>query len=149
MIVPDINLLIYAYNSDAPMHRKARSWWENHLSTPQMIGLPWVVLLGYLRLTTSRSVLQEPFTVEEAVSHIRSWLDRPQAQVLRPGPRHLDLLDGLLQSASASGKLTTDAHLAALAIEYQAELHSNDSDFSRFPGLRWFNPLRGSSNPGS
>lgn len=142
MILPDINLLVYAYNADAPGHPKAKIWWETCLSESRPVGLPWSVLLGYLRLMTSRSVLLEPMAAEEATGHIRSWLARPHVQILQPGPRHLDLLDSLLRGARISGSLTTDAHLAALAIEHQAELHSNDADFSRFPGLRWTNPLQ-------
>jgi hypothetical protein len=141
MILPDINLLVYAYNSDAPGHRRAKTWWEACLSEDRLIGLPWAVILGYLRLMTSRSVLLDPFTPQEAIGHIRSWLERPQVQVLQPGPRHLDLLDSLMREAGVSGRLTTDVHLAALAIEHQAELHTNDGDFKRFPGLRWSNPL--------
>jgi predicted nucleic acid-binding protein len=87
----------------------------------------------------------DPLSAEEAIGHVRSWLERPQVQILQPGARHLDLLDHLMQEAPASGRLTTDSHLAALAIEHQADLHSNDSDFSRFPGLRWTNPLQPSS----
>jgi len=141
VIVPDLNLLVYAYNLDAPGHRRAKAWWESCLSEARPVGLPWVVTLGYLRLTTSRRVLVDPFTAQEALGHIRSWLERPQVQILQPGSRHLDLLDGLMQESQASGDLTTDVHLAALAIEHQAELHTNDGDFSRFPGLRWVNPL--------
>jgi toxin-antitoxin system PIN domain toxin len=142
MILPDINLLVYAYNSDSPSHGQAKAWWETCLSGHQPIGLPWVVILGYLRLMTNRSVLVDPFMPREVIGHIRSWLERPQVQILQPGPRHLELLDSLMREAQASGNLTTDVHLAALAIEHQAELHSNDADFSRFPGLRWTNPLR-------
>jgi hypothetical protein len=76
------------------------------------------------------------------LAHVRSWLERPQAHLLVPGPRHLEILTEIMHAAGASGRLTTDAHLAALAIETQSELHSNDADFSRFPGLRWVNPLR-------
>ena len=141
MILPDLNLLVYTYNSDAPGHRRAKAWWESCLSETRPVGLPWAVILGYLRLTTSRRVLLDPFTTQEALGHIRSWLERPQVQILQPGSRHLDLLDSLLQDAQASGDLTTDVHLAALAIEHQAELNTNDGDFSRFPGLRWTNPL--------
>lgn len=141
MIVPDINLLVYAYNSDAPAHRRARTWWEACLSDRRAVALPWVVALGYLRLMTSRSILVEPFSVEEAIGHIRLWLQRPNVEILQPGTRHLDLLESLSHDAMASGNLTTDLHLAALAIEHHAELHSNDADFSRFPGLRWINPL--------
>jgi toxin-antitoxin system PIN domain toxin len=142
MIVPDINLLVYTYNSDAPLHQKARAWWESCLSESRSVGLPWAVLLGYLRLMTSRSVLQNPLSADEALGHIRSWLERPQVQILQPGSHHLDVMENLMRASGASGSLTTDVHLAALAIEHQAELHSNDADFSRFPGLRWNNPLR-------
>ena len=141
MILPDINLLVYAYNASAPRHDRARDWWESCLSENQEVGLPWMVILGYLRIMTNRTVLIEPLDPREALSHVRSWLERPQASILQPGPRHLDLLDELMKEGSAAGRLTTDAHLAALAIEHQSELHSNDSDFSRFPGLRWRNPL--------
>ena len=141
MILPDLNLLVYAYNSDAPAHRRAKAWWESCLSETRPVGLSWVVILGYLRLMTSRRVLVDPFTPQEAIGHIRSWLERPHVQILQPGPRHLDLLDSLMQEAQASGDLTTDVHLAALGIEHQAEVHTNDSDFSRCSGLRWMNPL--------
>lgn len=141
MILPDINLLIYAYNSDAPDHPRARTWWESCLSEQEPVGLPWVVMLGYVRLTTSRSVLVEPFSPAEVLGHLRSWLERPQVQILAPGPRHLDLLENLAEEAGTAGVLTTDLHLAALAIEVQAELHSNDGDFERFSGLRWVDPL--------
>ncbi|MBW8879179.1 MAG: type II toxin-antitoxin system VapC family toxin [Acidobacteria bacterium] len=142
MILPDINLLVYAYNSDAPDHSRAKVWWEACLSENRVVGLPWVVLLGFLRLMTNRSVLVYPLSTGEALGHIRSWLERPQAQILPPGPRHLDLLDSFMRGSQASGKLSTDAHLAALAIEHQAELHTNDGDFAQFPGLRWTNPLQ-------
>jgi uncharacterized protein len=142
LIIPDINLLVFAYNSEAPDHERARTWWETSLSEPRPVGLPWAVMLGYLRLMTSRSVRIEPFLPAEAVGHIRSWLERPMVLVVGPGARHLDLMENLMDASGASGNLTTDVHLAALAIEHQAELFSNDSDFARFPGLRWTDPLR-------
>src|SRR6185436_20593358 len=95
------------------------------------------------RPKTSRgSWPQDPLSTDEAIGHIRSWLERPQVQILQPGSRHLELLESLMRASGVSGSLTTDVHLAALAIEHQAEVHSNDTDFSRFPGLRWSNPLR-------
>ena len=141
MIIPDINLLVYAYNADAPHHEEARGWWESCLSDRQTVGVPWVVVLGFVRIMTCRVVLTDPMESVEALAHVRSWLVRPQAHVLVPGPRHLEILMEIMTSARASGRLTTDAHLAAMAIETQAELHSNDADFARFPGLRWVNPL--------
>ena len=141
MIIPDINLLVYAYNSDAPEHRKARSWLEALLSETTTVGLPWAVLLGFLRVMTSRRILIDPLPPLVAIAHIRSWLERPQTEIVQPGPRHLDILEELTKVSRVASELTTDLHLAALAIENQAELHSNDSDFGRFSGLRWVNPL--------
>jgi toxin-antitoxin system PIN domain toxin len=155
VIIPDINLLAYAYNTDAPDHEEAREWWSDCLSERQMVGIPWVVILGFVRIMTSRVVMTDPMIMTsrvvmtdpmdplEALDRTRSWLYRPQAHLLVPGPRHLEILTEIMGAARASGRLTTDAHLAAMAIETQAELHSNDADFSRFPGLRWTNPLSG------
>jgi len=142
VIIPDINLLIYAYNIDAPYHDESLSWWESSLSDRETIGIPWVVMLGFVRIMTSRAVLTDPMEPVEAIGHVRSWLECGQTQVLIPGPRHLEILSEIMSSSRASGRLTTDAHLAAIAIETQAELHSNDADFSRFSGLRWKNPLK-------
>jgi uncharacterized protein len=140
MIVPDINLLLYAYNAGATHHRAARRWWERLLRGDQVVGLPWVVILGFVRLATTRGVFVEPATPLAAVDRVASWLARPGVSLLLPGPGHLETLRRTL-SCTSGGPLTTDAHLAALTIEHQAELHSNDADFSRFPGLRWRNPL--------
>ncbi|MCU0304133.1 MAG: type II toxin-antitoxin system VapC family toxin [Thermoanaerobaculales bacterium] len=141
MIIPDINLLVYAYNSDAPFHADSKAWWEGCLSSRSTVGLPWAVMLGFVRIMSSNAVLTSPMSPAEAVEHLRSWLGRPQTQIVVPGPRHLEVLASITASSRASGRLTTDAHLAALAIETQSELHSTDLDFARFPGLRWRNPL--------
>jgi toxin-antitoxin system PIN domain toxin len=142
VIIPDINLLVHAYNSDAPFHGESRAWLEEVLSGRRTVGLPWVVMLGFVRIMSSTAVLTAPMEPLEAVEHVRSWLARPQTQIVIPGPRHLEILVEIMSSSHASGRLTTDAHLAALAIETQSELHSNDLDFARFPGLRWVNPLK-------
>jgi toxin-antitoxin system PIN domain toxin len=143
VIIPDINLLVYSYNSDAPFHDEARDWWEDCLSNPGTVGLPWAVMLGFVRIMSSNAVFSDPMEPVDAISHVRSWLVCPQTEILTPGPRHLEILADILRAARASGRLTTDAHLAALAIETQSELHSNDVDFARFPGLRWRNPISG------
>ncbi len=141
MIIPDINLLVYAYNLDAPHHTLANTWWKELMEGQQPVGLTWVVCLGFLRLMTNRKILVAPLDANEALSHIHSWCSRPQVQMLQPGPRHLQILQSFSQNRLLSSSLVTDAHLAALAIETQSELHSNDADFARFPGLRWRNPL--------
>jgi len=141
LIVPDINLLIHAYNSESAVHAGARRWWEDLLNGARPVGLAWATLLGFIRISTHRQILTNPLTVRAATERARAWLARPQVSVLHPGARHAELLFGLLESLGTAGNLTTDAHLAALAIEHQAELHSTDADFKRFAGLRWLNPL--------
>lgn len=141
MIIPDINLLVYAYNRDAPHHAAARAWWEGLLNGTDPVGLPWVVALGYVRLMTHRAVLLSPLDPRTAIGHVRTWLECPCVETIDPGPQHLAIFERAMAAAGVGGNLTTDAHLAALAIEHQCELHSNDTDFSRFPGLRWRNPI--------
>ncbi len=141
MIVPDINLLLYAYNSGAAQHSAARIWWETLLNAETPVGLPWAVACGFVRLATHARVFAAPMPLELALGIVESWWNRGHVQAIHPGPRHWGLLCQNLRAAGTAGALTTDAHLAALAMEWQCELHSNDADFSRFPGLRWHNPL--------
>ena len=142
MIVPDVNLLVYAYSRSAPLHAAARKWWEATLGEGTPVGLPWAVLCGFIRVTTHPAVLDPPLKVERALEFVRSWLERPGVRILEPGPRHFEVLVGLLSGLGVGGNLTTDAHLAAIAIEHHCELLSNDTDFGRLPGLRWRDPLR-------
>lgn len=125
-----------------PSHVPAREWWERVLNSSTEVGLADPALFGFLRLSTNPRVLIEPLAVGKAVSYVRGWLDRPNVRYLLPGPRHLDVAFGMLEAAGTAGNLTTDVQLAALAIEYDGEVHSNDTDFGRFPGLRWVNPLQ-------
>jgi toxin-antitoxin system PIN domain toxin len=138
----DLNLLLYAINRDSPHHGPARAWLEAILSADEPVALPWVVLLGFLRVSTSERVLPRPLEPARAMAVIDSWLALPVVVPLAPGSEHWRVLRGLLHASGTAGNLTTDAHLAALAIESGAELCSTDGDFARFPGLRWTNPLR-------
>ena len=142
MILPDVNLLIPAYNADSPVHAKARVWWEAALSHSDPVGLPWATMMGFIRVATHPSVLAHPLPVATACERVESWLAQPQVMVLHPGEAHATLFFGFLRGLGSGGNLTTDAHLAALALEYQAEIQSTDADFARFPGLKWRNPLR-------
>jgi uncharacterized protein len=103
------------------------------------LGLP--VLFGFVRIASNPRVFETPLPVTRATARVRTWLEGPYVHVLHPGPRHLELAFGLLDDLGSAGNLTTDVQIAALAIEHQAELHSTDHDFARFPGLRWRNPL--------
>ncbi len=141
MIVPDVNVLVHAYNSESRVHAAARAWWESLLNGSRPVGLPWVTILGFIRVATHPRVLERPLSPQAACAPARAWLERPLVAILHPGERHAEILFGLLDRLGTGGNLTTDAHLAALCIEHQAELHSTDADFSRFSGLRWKNPL--------
>jgi hypothetical protein len=143
VIVPDVNVIVHAYHAGSPRHARARAWWEETLSTPSSVGLAWVVALGFVRIVTHPRILANPLPAGTACAHVESWLAQPQVSLLHPGERHAGLLFDLLRRLGTAGNLTTDAHLAALAIEHQAELCSTDADFARFPGLKWRNPLAG------
>ena len=141
MIVPDINLLVHAYNDGAPHHEAARGWWEGLVNGTERVGVPWVVATGFVRLMTHPRALTSPISPVDAIAHVRDWFRYAPVTPINPGAEHLTHLQRSLDAAGVGADLVTDAHIAALAIEYQAEVHSNDSDFRRFPGLRWRNPL--------
>jgi toxin-antitoxin system PIN domain toxin len=142
VLIPDINILVHAYNVDAREHAVAREWWERTLTQSRPVGMPWATALGFIRISTHRAILNSPMPTKDAIRTVRAWLNLPRVRIVAPGDRHAEILFGLLDRLGTAGNLTTDAHLAALAIEYQAELVSADTDFARFPQLRWFNPLQ-------
>jgi len=142
MIVPDLNLVVYAHNRYDPRYAKAKARWENCLTSRETIGLSWAVILGFVRIVTNRRIFKEPTSVSDAIEAVESWLASPQVQILHPGPDHAGLVFGYLHEVGTAGDLTTDADLAALAREYQGTIHSADTDFARFSGLRWKNPLK-------
>lgn len=141
MKIVDLNILLYAVNEDAPLHARARAWWEKTLAGEEQVGLGWIVLLGFLRLSTQPAVLPHPLKVDQAAAVIDEWLEQPSCVVAQPGDRHWSILKELLGSSGTAGNLTTDAHLAALALEHDATLCSTDRDFARFSRLRYENPL--------
>jgi toxin-antitoxin system PIN domain toxin len=137
----DTNILLYAVNEDAPQHPKAKAWLERVLSGTEPVGFDWTALLAFLRLSTRTAVFPRPLTLEQAFGTMQSWLDQPCAEIVDPAERHLEVLERLLGPLGSAGNLTSDAQLAALALECGAELCSCDSDFARFAGLRWTHPL--------
>ena len=141
MIVIDVNLLLYATVSGFSQHETVRPWWQEMLNGSEEVGLSPPAIFGFLRIATSPRVLAAPMTAAAATGYVTDWLDRPNARFVVPGPRHLEIAFGLLREIGTAGNLTTDIQLAALALENDAEVASNDSDFGRFPALRWRNPL--------
>lgn len=136
MQLVDANVLLYAANSDSARHEAARSWLEEALRSPRPVGFAWVVLLAFLRIGTG-PLFPRPLTVAEAFALVDDWLSARNSVVVHPSPRHLDLLRGLLAESGTAANLTSDAHLAALALEHGAEVVTFDRDFARFTGLSW------------
>lgn len=143
MILPDINVLIHAHDAGFRAHAQMRDWWDQQLAGTEGIGLAWVVILGFVRVTTHRAIWDAPLTPDEATARIAEWLALPHVHIPIPSEGHFDRLRALLGALGTAGNLTTDAHLAALAQERGYTLVSTDADFARFPGLRWRNPLAG------
>lgn len=142
MILPDLNLLLYAYNPHVAQHERARAWWEDAVNSDELIGLPHEISFGFVRIATNRRLGPAAVSLAEARAVVEGWLDLPQARVLFPSARHFTRVMELMRQAMASGAILSDAILASYAIEHRARLCTNDPDFSRFPGLDWENPLQ-------
>ena len=141
MILVDANILLYAEDSLHTRHRQARTWWDDQLSGTGVVCLCWTVLSTFIRIGTNPRVFETPLSLEQAIVRVQSWLDQPCTRVVRPTERHWTVFKQVLTDGQATANLVTDAHLAALAIEHGCELASTDSDFARFPKLKWKNPL--------
>jgi hypothetical protein len=135
MKLPDVNVLIGAANTASPEHACARAWLEAAFDEPAGVGLAWLALLGFVRISTRQGILAKPLSVENALLTIHDWIAVPRARIIHPSDRHESILAELLMAVGTAGNLTSDAHLAALAIEHGATLVSFDRDFARFDGL--------------
>lgn len=140
MILVDANLLIYAHVPTLPQHTAARRWLEEQLNEQPRVALAWPSLLAFLRLVANPRVFTQPPPMAEAWKRVEQWLALPAVWIPQPTERHPQILADLVKAVDRSN-LVPDAHLAALALEYGLILCSTDGDFSRFPGLRWLNPL--------
>ncbi len=141
MKIVDINLLIYAINKDTPHHSKAKRWIEDSLSSDEPFGFAWVVILGFLRIITNGRIMPKPLNPDVAIEIVDDWLRQSPSLTVVPTHQHWSIFKELLSPLGTAANLTSDAHLAALAIEHGARLYSTDNDFGRFQSLRWTNPL--------
>lgn len=142
MIIPDANLLLYAYDESSPFHERAKAWCEGVMSGPSPLSLLPAVVFGFVRIATHPRVFKDPLSVSEAADHVRSWLARRHVQLHEMLPEDVACALGLLEAAGTAGNLTTDAQIAAVALRLDAEVHTADLDFGRFPRVRCLNPLR-------
>ena len=140
MRLVDANVLLYAVNTDSDHHEASRTWLDTALSGADRVGFAWVPLLGFLRLSTHRSIFATPLSIGAASGVVESWLGAPAAVTVQPTARHLDVLSGLLAGAGSGGNVVNDGHLATLAVEHRARVVSYDRDFGRFDGVDWDRP---------
>jgi toxin-antitoxin system PIN domain toxin len=139
--LPDVNLFLYAYDLSSPRNEAALNWLEETLSGSETVALAWPALLGFIRIATNPAIFEQALVPEQALDLVESWLDQPPVTIVHPTRRHAAVLRDLLTPLGTAGNLTSDAHLAALAIEHGATLCSCDNDFARFAGLQWLDPL--------
>lgn len=137
----DTNLLLYATDETSPFFGKASAWLIATLSGTSRVALPWLVLGGFVRLTTNRRVLASPLTIDQAWERVETWLALDTVWSPNPGEGYAAILGRLLRESRAHGNLVTDAQIGALAVEHGLEVATADTDFARFPGVRWTNPL--------
>lgn len=137
MKLVDTNILVYAADADSPHHVTSRNWIEHTLSDPSGMGMAWLSVVGFIRLTTHPRIARAPRSVPQALGYVHDWLAHPNAHILQPAAHHADILARLLLAVGTAGNLTNDAHLAALAIEHHAEIATFDRDFKRFSGLQF------------
>jgi uncharacterized protein len=140
MILPDVNVLVHAHNADSKVHKSAKQWWDGCLAGSEGVGLAWAAMLGFVRITTNRKVVARPLNVGDVFARIHGWLELPHVHIAEPSRAHFARLREELERLGTAGNLTTDAHLAVLAMERGYVLYSTDTDFARFKGLRWQNP---------
>ena len=141
MKIVDTNLLLYAVNRESPHHAACRAWVEAALDDEEPVGLAWVVLLGFVRIATNPRAFAQPLSASAAIDRVNDWLAAPCCSFIEPLDQHWELMREMLAALGTAGNLTTDIHLAALAIERGATLVSCDADFSRFKRLKWENPV--------
>src|SRR4051812_13893552 len=141
MKIPDLNLLVYAFNSDAPSHGVAKIWWEDSLNNEESIGIPWLVLTGFIRLLSGRAIVKNPYPVKALFDITEEWFGLPHVTLLEPTRRTYSIMRRLMVEKNLPGSWVTDTFIASTAIELDAMLCTNDAGFSRFPGLKLQNPL--------
>jgi|TARA_B110000908_G_scaffold87689_1_gene104619 toxin-antitoxin system PIN domain toxin len=142
MILPDLNLLLYAYNPQAPQYKKAMAWWENVINSKQAILLPYEILFGFIRIATNKRLGEACVSLKQAKNTVDSWLNMSHTKIITPDQDHYSRVLNLMSESKSQGPVLSDAILASYAIQHGATLCSNDDDFKRFKGLIYFNPIQ-------
>lgn len=137
----DANLLLYAVDDRSDHHQKTALWLRDQLNGYSRVGLPWSSLGAFMRVITNPKITRDPLTAQQAWEHVNDWLATDVTWIPGPGTRYAEVLGELVTKHHVTGNLVTDAQLAALAVEHGLAIYSADSDFARFPEVRWINPL--------
>jgi len=140
VILPDVNVLLYAFRSDSPDHEKYRAWLRGVVEGDRAFGISPQILAALVRISTHPRIFARPTRLEDALAFGAVLLTQPHCQVVQPGPRHWTIFTALCREANAQGNLVQDAWFAALAIESGCEWITADRDYARFEGLRWRTP---------
>jgi len=143
LIVPDVNVLVYAHREDMDEHGPYREWLDWLVNAGPAYGMSEMVLSSFVRIVTNRRTFREPSETRQALASAAKLLEPPQCVPVRPGPRHWEIFDGLCRRHAVASKLVADAYLAAIVMEAGCDLATADRDFARFEGLRWQHPLAG------
>jgi toxin-antitoxin system PIN domain toxin len=144
MIIPDANILLYAYIPSFKEHNEAKSWFETTLSAgSEIIGLSWQVITAFIRIGTNPRIFRVPFKIEDVESRLSNLLAHPLVQTAVPTDKHWGIFSKILREEQIAADLVMDAHLAALAVEHKAKIATTDRDFLRFSQIvKVFNPLK-------
>jgi toxin-antitoxin system PIN domain toxin len=143
MLIPDVNVLIYAFNASAPLHAQSRDWWQHEVSSGTALGIPLTVFQGFLRLLTNRKIVPQPYTVEQIFNLADDWWLQPNVSLLHPTRETYKHFRHLVERYQLAGSASTDGLIAAFALEHRSQLVTNDTDFLRFEELRVYNPFSG------
>lgn len=142
MILTDVNILVYAHREDLPQHSKIKSWLEENIMESNLFGLSDLVSSGFIRIVTNPKVFKKPTPIQKAFQFIQTLKNLDHCLMIEPGKKHWEIFSKLCQETKAKGNLITDAYFAALAIESNCDWISTDTDYQKFKGLKWINPLR-------
>lgn len=141
MILVDANLLIYAYNKSSDQHQEAKGWLDTALNGIPKVGLPWASLLAFTRIVTNHRIFETPAPPSHAWEQVMKWIQAPAAWVPQETEHHAEVIQNIIQAVSIGANDIPDIHLAALAVEHGLKIYSTDSDFSKYHGIDWINPL--------
>ncbi len=143
MLLPDVNVFVYAHREEFEEVHHAHAAWLVRLATgPEPFAVSVLAMAGFARIVTNPRIFSRPSTHDDLFGFLGELTKRQNARIVCPGAAFPSIFERLCRESGASGKLVADAAHAAVAIEHGCTFVTTDADFDRFPGLRWRHPLR-------